>query len=65
MVGSRLIAEVKQHKLLDLMIIPVIPKIFGGGIPLFTEGCEKSDRNLHSATTFDNGVVMLEHKKSA
>lgn len=60
--GGQLITSFLNLGLLDRMIITIIPKIIGGGIPLFAPKPEESDLKLISAETFETGVVNLTYE---
>ena len=50
--------------LLDKMIITIIPKIIGEGIPLFAEKPKETNWKLIEAKSFDTGVVNLTYEKA-
>jgi dihydrofolate reductase len=53
-----------NEDLLDKMIITVIPKIIGEGIPLFADKPKETNWKLIEAKSFDTGVVNLTYEKA-
>ena len=62
--GGQLITTFINEDLLDKMIIAVIPKIIGAGIPLFADKPKETNWNLIEAKSFDTGVVNLTYEKA-
>lgn len=62
--GATLITAALRHKLLDTMIIAVIPTIIGAGIPLFSGDTGESKWALTEVKSFDTGVVNLTYQKT-
>ena len=46
------------------MIITVIPKIIGEGLPLFADKPKETNLKLTEAKSFDTGVVNLSYEKT-
>jgi dihydrofolate reductase len=61
--GGQLITEFINEELLDKMIIAVIPKIIGEGIPLFADKPKETNWKLIEAKQFETGVVNLTYEK--
>lgn len=61
--GGQLITTFINEGLLDRMIITVIPKIIGEGLPLFAHKPKESNWKLIEAKSFDTGVVNLTYDK--
>lgn len=62
--GGQLITTFINIGLLDRMIITIIPKLIGEGIPLFASKPAETDWKLISAQSFDTGVVNLTYDKA-
>ena len=62
--GGQLITTFINEGLLDKMIITVIPKIIGEGIPLFAGKPKETNWKLIEAKSFDTGVVNLTYEKA-
>lgn len=62
--GGQLIRSFINEGLLDKMIITVIPKIIGEGIPLFADNPKETNWKLIEAKPFDTGVVNLTYEKA-
>lgn len=61
--GSQLNTAFINESLIDRMIISIIPKIIGEGIPLFAHKPIDSVWKLENAKTFDTSVVTLTYVK--
>lgn len=61
--GGQLIKSFLDAGLIDKMIITVIPKIIGEGIPLFSETSQESNWKPVEVKLFDTGVVALTYEK--
>lgn len=59
--GGKVISEFLKLRALDEMIITVIPRLLGHGIPLFPEGSYESELQLHHHRIVKNGVVILHY----
>ena len=62
--GGQLITEFINEGLLDKMIITIIPKIIGEGIPLFADKPNETIWKLIEVKSFDTGVVNLSYEKA-
>ena len=62
--GGQLITAFINEALLDEMILTIIPKIIGDGIPLFAQHPKETHWNLLSTKSFDTGVVQLTYAKA-
>jgi len=63
--GGQLITTFINEGILDKMIITIIPKIIGEGIPLFADKPIESNWKLIETKSFDTGVVNLTYEKTA
>jgi dihydrofolate reductase len=61
--GGQLVTTFINHSLLDRMIITIIPKLIGDGIPLFSKKTAESNWNLVNVQPFDTGVVNLTYDR--
>lgn len=61
--GGKLTTTFINEGILDKMIITVIPKIIGEGIPLFADKPNETNWTLTEAKSFDTGVVNLTYEK--
>ena len=62
--GGQIITRFINEDLLDKMIITVIPKIIGEGIPLFARKPKETNWILTETKSFDTGVVTLTYQKT-
>lgn len=62
--GGQLVTSFINKNLLDKMIITLIPKIIGEGIPLFAHKPAETKWKLAEVKSFDTGVVNLIYEKS-
>lgn len=62
--GGQLITEFINLDLLDKMIITIIPKIIGEGIPLFAPKPAESNWKLIECQAFDTGLVNLTYERT-
>jgi dihydrofolate reductase len=62
--GGQLVTTFVNEGLLDKMIISVIPKIIGEGLPLFANNPKETNWKLIEAKSFETGVVNLTYEKS-
>ncbi|MDD3406229.1 MAG: dihydrofolate reductase family protein [Paludibacteraceae bacterium] len=62
--GGQLITTFINEGLLDKMIITIIPKIIGEGLPLFADKPKETNWKLLEAKSFDTGVVNLTYEKA-
>lgn len=57
--GAELVAELLKQKLIDKLIISVIPHLLGSGIKLFKEGVPEQNLLFQKSITFPTGLVQL------
>mgnify|MGYP003296400586 CR=1 FL=1 len=62
--GGRLVTSFINEGLLDKMIITLIPKIIGEGIPLFPDKPKETNWKLSAVKSFDTGLVNLTYEKA-
>lgn len=62
--GGQLITKLINENVLDRMIITIIPKIIGEGVPLFANKPNETNWKLIEAKTYDTGVVSLIYEKA-
>jgi len=53
-----------QHGLIDRLVITTIPKLLGGGLPLFSAGFPQSDWSLQSCRTYPKGYVVMVYNRA-
>ncbi|MBL7784266.1 MAG: dihydrofolate reductase [Saprospiraceae bacterium] len=61
--GGQLINVFIQHGLLDQMIISIVPKIIGDGIPLFPKNTLQTEWKLVGIQAFNTGLVNVTYEK--
>jgi len=61
--GGEVIAKFINKGLLDTIIITLIPKIIGTGIPLFSDNLKETNWRLINTQSFNTGVVNLTYEK--
>lgn len=59
--GAEVVNELLKEKLIDELIISVIPVLVGEGIPLFKAGRPEQDLKLVSSRSFKKGLVQLHY----
>ncbi|AKQ46792.1 dihydrofolate reductase [Rufibacter radiotolerans] len=57
--GAEAVTALLQEKLLDTLVISVIPHLLGGGIRLFKDGRPEQGITLTKSLTFPSGLVQL------
>src|SRR5690554_958389 len=62
--SSRLVSILSRQGLIDEYRLFVNPLILGSGRPLFANIGTRSSLNLNHTKVFENGVVLLEYKKT-
>ena len=62
--GGKLITSFINEEILDKMIITVIPKMIGEGIPLFADKPKETIWKLTGVKAFDTSVVNLTYEKA-
>ncbi|MGB3200474.1 MAG: dihydrofolate reductase family protein [Nodosilinea sp.] len=60
--GAALAAAFRAEGLISEYILSVIPVLLGEGISLFGSPGPRTELQLHSAETFDSGVVQLTYR---
>ncbi len=60
--GSAVANMLLKLKLIDEIILSVIPVILGDGIPLFEKGIPEKELELISSKSFKTGLVQLHYK---
>jgi dihydrofolate reductase len=60
--GSQVIHTLMKQKLIDRMVISIIPILLGGGVPLFRPGFPMQHLKLISSRDFTSGLVQLEYE---
>jgi dihydrofolate reductase len=60
--GGKLVASFLQKKLLDNMILSIMPEILGGGTELFPDKINPQILQLVDQANYPNGVVQLNYK---
>lgn len=59
--GATIVQELLKEKLIDEIIISVIPILIGEGIKLFADGRPEQQLNLVSVKQFEKGLVQLHY----
>ncbi|RPA69435.1 dihydrofolate reductase [Cyclobacteriaceae bacterium YHN15] len=59
--GGQIVNELLKEKLVDELIISIIPVLLGDGIPLFQTGRPEQVLSLASCRNFDTGLVQLHY----
>lgn len=62
--GAEIVQELLKNKLIDEIIISVVPVLIGDGIRLFKEDRPEQKLTLFKSTPFDTGLVQLHYKCS-
>jgi dihydrofolate reductase len=62
--GAEIVQELLQHKLIDELIISVIPALLGNGVRLFKDGRPEMELKLVSTRQFEKGLVQLHYLKT-
>lgn len=60
--GGQIVQELLKEKLVDELIISIIPILLGDGIPLFRNGRPEQVLTLVSCRNFEAGLVQLHYK---
>ena len=63
--GAEIVNELLREKLIDELIISVIPVLAGEGIRLFQNGRPEQGLELVSTKKFDTGLVRLHYKTTS
>lgn len=59
--GAEIINELLKHKLIDELIISIIPVLLGDGVRLFKDGQNEQLIELVNTKTFESGLVQLHY----
>ena len=60
--GGQIVNELLKDKLVDELIISIIPVLLGNGIPLFQNGRPEQLLTLASCRNFDSGLVQVHYR---
>lgn len=60
--GAEIVNELLKEKLIDEMIISIVPTLVGNGIRLFKNGRPEQEFELLSSKSFDTGLVQSHYK---
>jgi dihydrofolate reductase len=61
--GAEIVTELLKNKLIDELIISVIPVMVGSGTRLFKEGIPEQRLELISSECFETGLTQLHYKR--
>ena len=61
--GAELINELLKNELIDEMIISIVPILLGEGVRLFKDHKTEQILDLHSAKSFETGLVQLHYRR--
>ena len=59
--GAEIVQELLRHKLIDELIISVIPVLLGNGVRLFKDGRPEMELKLVATRQFEKGLVQLHY----
>ena len=59
--GAEIVNELLRHRLIDEILISVIPILLGDGIRLFKDGRPEQRLQLHSIRQFEKGLSQLHY----
>ena len=59
--GGFVVGELLKNKLLDELIVSVIPVLLGSGTRLFSEGIPVHDLRLEESRSFESGLVQFHY----
>jgi dihydrofolate reductase len=62
--GAQIVNALLKEKLIDEMIISIIPILVGNGIKLFEDGRPEQVLELLSTKQFDTGLTQLHYKRA-
>ncbi|MFZ4863361.1 dihydrofolate reductase family protein [Sphingobacterium sp. Mn56C] len=60
--GAQVITQLLQEKLVDEIIVSLIPVLLGKGIRLFQDQRPQQDLTLRNTKTFESGLVQLHYR---
>jgi len=61
--GAEVVTALLQEKLIDEIILSIIPILIGNGVRLFKDGRPEEQLELISSKSFEKGLVQLHYKK--
>lgn len=62
--GGNLVQSLMAEGLVDRLVLTLIPRVLGGGIPLFPEGTAETGWDLLRTESFAGGAVSLTYTKA-
>lgn len=62
--GGEVVFELLKYRLIDTLIVSVIPYLVGKGVRLFKDGRPEQDIRLTRSITFPSGLVQLWYERS-
>jgi dihydrofolate reductase len=57
--GAQVVAALLQHKLIDTLIVSVIPHLLGSGIRLFADGLPEQKLKYKRSIAYPSGLVQF------
>jgi dihydrofolate reductase len=57
--GAELVFELLKHKLIDTLIVSMIPHLLGAGIRLFKDDCPEQNLLFKKSISYPSGLVQL------
>jgi dihydrofolate reductase len=61
--GAEIVQALLKQKLIDEIILSIIPILLGDGVKLFTDGLPTQALTLISSKTYESGLVQLHYSK--
>ncbi len=61
--GAEIVTELLKNRLIDELVISVIPILVGDGTRLFKDGRPEQELELVSSRQFEKGLVQLHYKR--
>lgn len=61
--GAEIVNELLKNKLIDELIISIIPVLLGDGTKLFKDGRPELTLELVSTKSFEKGLTQLHYKR--
>jgi dihydrofolate reductase len=59
--GAEIVNELLKEKLIDELIVSIIPVLLGEGVRLFKDGTPEQELKLVSAKNYETGLVQLHY----
>lgn len=59
--GAEIVHELLKQRLIDKMILSIIPVVLGNGVRLFKDGRPEQSLNLIGSKQFSTGLVQLDY----